>query len=300
MGEIFSLLSAFFWACAIIIFKKLGDNISPILLNAFKNTVGSILIITTLFFLGINPFSVPHAFNTADLNILIVSGIIGLGIADILFLKSLNIVGAGISALVDIMYSPFVVLFAFILLGEKLLIIQLAGGILIVSSIIFASYKLKNISIDRTELIKGIFIGIFALSLMAFCIVMIKPILNKTENLAYHLWVAGFRLIPGAIIPIILSIIYIPKNKIINIITNSSYIKPMLLSSFFATYLGISFWIIGMANTKASIAAILNQTASFFILILARIFLNEFITPRKSIAIIIASFGALLILIGGK
>ena len=76
--------------------------------------------------------------------------------------------------------------------------------------------------------------------------------------------------------------------------------KLLISGSFFATYLGISFWIIGMANTKTSIAAILNQTASFFILILARIFLGEYITKRKAISIIVASFGAILIVLYGK
>ncbi len=298
MGELFSLLSAFFWACAVIIFKQIGDRIPPILLNAIKNTIGFILLFITIFLFGGDPFSIPNGITNQDITILIVSGVLGLGIADILFFHSLNIVGAGISALVDIMYSPFVILFAFFLLGEKLVEIQLIGGILIIGSIIFASIKLRNIPVDRNRLKFGILIGVIALALMAFCIVWIKPILNKMNGVNNQLWIAGFRMIPGAIAPILISFSVISKSKIIKTLSNKSIWKPLLLGTIFSTYLGISFWIIGMALTKASIAAILNQTASFFILILARIFLNELITPRKTISIIIASIGAILILVG--
>lgn len=300
MGEILSLCSAFFWACAVIIFKQIGNSVSPILINFVKNTLGAILIFITLYFMGMNPFTIPNIFTQNEIYILIISGIIGLGIADILFLKSLNIVGAGITALVDIMYSPFVLFFAFILLGEKLLILQIIGGLLILGAIIFASFKMQNIPVDRKQLFKGILIGISALAMMAYCIVWIKPILNKTNEITNHLWIAGFRMIPGAVTPFLLTIYYFNKEEVKDIFTNKLILKSLFFGAIFATYLGISFWIVGMANTKASIAAILNQTASIFILILARIFLKELITPRKSFAIVVASFGAILILVGGK
>ena len=300
MGEVLSLFSAFFWSCAVIIFKQIGDKVSPIIINTFKNLLNVFLIFLTIILLGQNPFTIPDIFTKNDIIVLIISGMIGLGIADILFLKSLNIVGAGISALVDIMYSPFVLFFAFILLGEKLLFLQIIGGILIFGSIIFASMKMQNIPVDRNQLLKGILIGVSALAMMAFCIVWIKPILDKTSETSNHLWIAGFRMIPGVITPLIISIFYFSKNDIKNIFKDTFIIKPLVVGAVFATYLGISFWIVGMAHTKASVAAILNQTASFFILILARIFLKELITPRKTLAIGVASFGAVLILIGGK
>ncbi|MED5475047.1 MAG: DMT family transporter [Candidatus Neomarinimicrobiota bacterium] len=300
MGELFSLLSAFFWASAIILFKKLGKNTSPILINAFKNLFGVILIFFSLYLINHNPIKIPDFIDSNDIFILIISGAIGLGVADILFLKSLNIVGAGVSALVDIMYSPFVLIFAYLILNERLHFIQIVGGLLIFLSVIYASYKLKNISISRLELIKGVILGIFALLLMAFCIVMIKPILNKTNILTNHLWVAGFRMIPGMLVPLLLSFILLSKKELFVLFESSHNMKLLISGSFFATYLGISFWIIGMANTKTSIAAILNQTASFFILILARIFLGEYITKRKAISIIVASFGAILIVLYGK
>ena len=79
MGDIFSLLSAFFWASAIILFKKLGNNTSPILINVFKNSFGVILIFFSLYLINYNPIKIPNFIDSKDIFILIVSGAIGLG-----------------------------------------------------------------------------------------------------------------------------------------------------------------------------------------------------------------------------
>ena len=70
------------------------------------------------------------------------------------------------------------------------------------------------------------------------------------------------------------------------------------MAAFFSTYLGISSWIIGMSLTKVSTASILNQTATIFILIFARIFLKEPLTKRRIAAISFALLGVYLVFIG--
>jgi len=120
-GEIFSLCSAVFWALAVIFFFTI-----------------------TLLFLGESIFTPEGVVLTnEDFFRLIVSGIIGIGIADIIFLHSLNIIGAGISALVDTVYSPFVIFFAYIFLGEHLSPLQFLGAGCIIGAIIFASLNYK-------------------------------------------------------------------------------------------------------------------------------------------------------------
>ncbi len=82
----------------------------------------------------------------------------------------------------DTIYSPFVILFAFILLGESLTSIQLIGGALIIGSVLYASTKIQNIPVDRKRFKQGILYGIGSIAMMAFGIVMIKPILNTVSD----------------------------------------------------------------------------------------------------------------------
>ena len=111
-----SLSSAVFWALAVVMMKRVGETVHPITMNLFKNATGAILIGITLYIIG-EPLINPGFVTREDYIRLIASAIIGMGLADIIFLHSLNIIGAGISALVDTVYSPFVILFAYLLLG---------------------------------------------------------------------------------------------------------------------------------------------------------------------------------------
>ena len=166
-----SLLSAIFWALAVVMMKRVGEKIHPVAMNLFKNATGAILISITLYIIG-EPVINPGFVTREDYIRLIVSAIIGMGLADIIFLHSLNIIGAGISALVDTVYSPFVILFAYLLLGGQLSAIQFFGGGLIIGAKLFASAKLQHIPVNRSQLKYGIMLRMFVIGMMAFAIVI--------------------------------------------------------------------------------------------------------------------------------
>ena len=298
MGEICSLLSAIFWALAIIIFKKIGDRVSPMVINPVKSIIGLSLFILTCLIMGV-PLMPNSQFSNTDLLILSISGIIGIGIADIIFLHSLNILGAGISAIVDTVYSPFVILFAFILLGESLTFTQLIGGALIIGSVLYASTKIQNIPVDRKRFKQSILYGIGSIAMMALGIVMIKPILNTvSDNVGLQLWIAGYRLVSGVLVSGSIMLIANRKQNILRALRDRTLWLPLIVSSVLAAYLGIAMWVMGMSMTTASISSILNQTATIFILIFAWIFLGEPLTKRRILSIVVAMCGAYLVFIG--
>ena len=298
LGEICSLLSAVFWALAIIIFKKIGDRVSPMVINPVKSTIGLLLFILTYIILGI-PLTPNTQFSNIDLITLAISGIIGIGIADIIFLHSLNILGAGISAIVDTVYSPFVIFFAFIILGESLTAIQLFGGVLIIGSVLYTSTKIQNIPVNRKRFKQGVLYGVGSIAMMALGIVMIKPILNTVSNQPHlQMWIAGYRLISGILVSGSIMLYANQKENILGALRDRTLWIPLMVSSVLATYLGIAMWVMGMSMTTVSISGILNQTATIFIMIFAWIFLGEPLSKRRILSIIVAMFGAYLVFIG--
>lgn len=298
LGEICSLLSAVFWALAIIIFKKIGDRVSPMVINPVKSTIGLFLFILTYIILDI-PLTPNAQFSNTDLITLAISGIIGIGIADIIFLHSLNILGAGISAIVDTVYSPFIILFAFIILGESLTAIQLLGGVLIIASVLYTSIKIQNIPVNRKRFKQGVLYGVGSIAMMALGIVMIKPILNTVSNQPrLQMWIAGYRLISGVLVSGSIMLYANQKENILGVLRDRTLWLPLIVSSVLATYLGIGMWVMGMSMTTVSISGILNQTATIFIMIFAWIFLGEPLTKRRILSIIVAMFGAYLVFIG--
>ncbi len=117
-GEILSLITAIVWAGAVMFFRKSGETTKPFALNFFKNTIASILFVLTLLILGQEIFP---AMPTKDYLILIASGIIGISFADTIYFSSLNILGAGVSSIVNCLFNPFVIGLAYIFWGKDFL-----------------------------------------------------------------------------------------------------------------------------------------------------------------------------------
>jgi drug/metabolite transporter (DMT)-like permease len=69
----------------------------------------------------------------------------------------------------------------------------------------------------------------------------------------------------------------------------------MVPATVLGSYLSLMLWIGGMKYTLASIAAILNQSSTVFILILSVILLHERLTKRKIAATLLALAGVLLV-----
>ena len=86
-----SLFSAVFWALAVVMMKRVGEKVHPVALNLFKNTFGAILIGITLIIIGEPLINLGFVITREDYIRLIASAIIGMGLADIIFLWPYNI-----------------------------------------------------------------------------------------------------------------------------------------------------------------------------------------------------------------
>ena len=294
LGEILSLGSAITWGISVSLFKIIGNSVSPYILNPLKNTIGTILfVLTTLL---ISDISAVNSLSTNETLILALSGIIGITIADVLFLISLNILGTSRSAIINTIYSPMVIMLAYFILDESLTFADIVGGLMILLSILYLSFNQEKSNISNLN--KGLIIGILAYSLMALGIIMVKPILNRFSNsIEMQLWIIIFRLIPGTLLSYITMNFMMKKKEIILQLSNKKIWPIILLGSFLGTYVGFAMWVIGMAKTSASIASILNQTSTIFIAFFGWLILKETFSRKMMICFFISIIGAFIIII---
>ena len=294
LGEILSLGSAITWGISVSLFKIIGNSVSPYILNPLKNTIGTILfVLTTLL---ISDISAVNALSTNEALILALSGIIGITIADVLFLISLNILGTSRSAIINTIYSPMVIMLAYFILDESLTFADIVGGLMILLSILYLSFNQEKSNISNLN--KGLIVGILAYSLMALGIIMVKPILNRFSNsIEMQLWIIIFRLIPGTLLSYITMKFMMKKKEIILQLSNKKIWPIILLGSFLGTYVGFAMWVIGMAKTSASIASILNQTSTIFIAFFGWLILKETFSRKMMICFFISIIGAFIIII---
>lgn len=290
-GEFFSLLCAFIWAVAVIMFTRLGHSTPPVVLNLFKGCVALVLLPPTLLVLG-TPFVPPHLPWT-DWAQLVVSGVIGISIADSLFFASLNRLGAGRSAIVDCLYAPLVVLCGWLFLSDPVGWKILVAVTLMVCAIFIGTWDPKGdpAHADATRTRTGVALGALAMLLMAVGIVIAKPVLDRSDLL----WATLVR-VAGATAFLGIQAM-LPRWRKITLATFTPGRHWLLLvaAGFVGTYLAMITWLAGMKYTTVSISSILNQTSTLIVPLLAAVFLREPLTWRKLLAVSLGFAGTVLL-----
>lgn len=290
-GQIYSVLCAIIWAFAVILFKKSGEIVHPIALNLFKNFVAIILFYLTIVILGqslLQPVPIKVYL------IFVVSGVLGLAIADTLFFMCLNNIGAGRFAIVACLHSPFIITLSVMFLKETMMVLQIIGVVFIVIAVLL-TMRIKNSEhISRRKLLLGILWGVLSIAINAIGVVMIKPHLNHVPLL----WAIEFRLLAGFVSLLIITVFLPIRSRIFSSIKNLRGLGYSLSGTFLGTYLSLLLWLAGMKYTQASIASALNQTSSVFVFIFAALILKEKISLLRVFAILLAITGIFLVFLG--
>jgi drug/metabolite transporter (DMT)-like permease len=266
IGELFSILSAAAWAVGVILYRRLGESLPPLQLNFLKNCLVLLMLIPAIFLL--HGAAVPR-FETQAILRAVLSGIIGIGIADTLYFRALNELGAGRMGILGNFYSPFVLVLSFIFLDERLNVWQWCGFALVSFGVFLASKPSAAEAVKPAHYFRGLMFGLLSIALMAISIVLVKPVLEAQPLL----WVTGLRML-GAIVGMVLIALFRDQLQLLKAPKNLRW-GPLITAAFVGQFVAMVFWLAGYKFTSASVAAILNETASVFILLLAWLWLKE-------------------------
>lgn len=288
LGETLALTAALSWSAGVVLFRKTGDRLPAIGLNLFKNVVTVVLLAATLPLLGL-PF-VP-ARPPSDWVLLAVSGLLGISLADTLFFLALSRLGAGLVAIVDTLYSPAVIALSVVFLGERIGLQVIGGACLVVGAIVVGTAGRPPRGRSRRDVVEGVVLGAVAIASMAAGIVMVKKLLGSVSVL----WAAEVRMTFGVIGLLPLMLVPSWRAETVAIFRPGAVWGYVLPASVLASYVSMTAWLGGFKFTLASVAAVLNQLSTIFIIVLAAIFLREPLTPRRTIAVAMAVTGALLV-----
>jgi len=289
LGEILSTLTAVVWALAVVLFRRAGNFMPPLALNLFKGWIGLVLAVATHVLTGGGWLPGRNPGEIQDAAVLFLSGIIGIGMADTLFFMALNRLGASRLAIVDCSYSPFVMFFSFLLLREPVSMWLPVAAVLMGVAIVAGTWEPRAFDPDAWRREKGgIAIATVAVVLMAFAIVLAKPILDRSPVWWSLSWRLGggvsFLLAQGLLLPRLR-----PEVRMA-LLPGRAWI-PALLPAILGTYLAIYLWTRGIQLTYVNVASVLNQLSNVFILPLAALILKERMQARHWLAVLLG-FGA--------
>ncbi len=292
LGKLLALLCAISWAGAVILFKLAGDSIRPLALNLYKTALTVAILLPILLLLGI-PLR-PEAIGARDALAVAASGILGIAMADTLFFGCLNRLGAGTTAIVDALYVPFVMTASWLALGEEPRPEQIGGAVLVIAAILVVAYRRNGDERPTRRLVAGFVFGVVAMALMAVSIVLMRPVLSK----AHVFWVTELRMLAALLVLLAMFALQQGRRKLLAPLWLPGGRVYAFLGALLGNLISMTLWIAAFKFTTVNSAAILNQTNTVLVVVLAAIFLKDRFDTRRLLATLLAVAGSVLILLG--
>lgn len=290
IGEAMALGSAAAWAVGVILARQLGAHLPPLALNLLKNglVLAVLAPVAVLVYAGAWP-----VLPARDVAIVLASGIIGIALADTLYFRALNELGAGRMGVIGNLYSPLVLVLGFVFLDERLGGAQWLGFALVAMGVLLVSRPPGEWRTHPQHTARGVLLGLLAIALMAVAIVMVKRTL-ETQPL---LWVTLLRLV-GAVAGLVLLAALPAMRKRMHFVPRDVPWHRLVLAALIGQGLSMVLWLGGYKYTSASVAAILNECASVFLVLLAALWLREPLGRRAFTGVLLTFTGIACMLLG--
>jgi len=290
-GEFMALGCALSWSVAVLLWRQVGVQ-DPRALNLFKNTIASAMLGLTLLVMG-RGFDLDRS--SEDWWRLFGSAVLGLTIGDTLFFAGLQRIGASVAAVTDCAYSPVVVVMSVLFLNETPKIALLWGAPLVIAGLLVVSWQPRILAVGQVKVDrKGVWLAIAGVVATAMGVVVAKPALGRSDLIE----ATTVRMLFGTVTVLAWQASTGDLRKGLELFRPQPLWRWMLPATVAGTYISMVLWLGGIKYTEASTAALLNQMATVFLLILSRFFGGEVVPPQRWLGAALALIGAMAILAG--
>jgi drug/metabolite transporter (DMT)-like permease len=286
-GEFAALLTALFWTVTSLAFESATRKIGSLAVNIIRLVIG-------LTFLSIYCFISRGVILPVDATMynwlwLALSGLIGFVLGDLFLFKSYMIIGSRFSMLIMTLVPPITTFFSWLMIGEKLKLLHLAGMTLTFSGIAIAIFsragKGEKLSLKLAP--KGIVFALGGAVGQALGLV-----LSKIGMAGYDPFAATqIRVIAGIAGFTVLITFMSRWGSIYNAVKNSAALAATSLGAFFGPFLGVSFSLISIKHTEAGIASTIMALVPVLIIAPAVILYKQKVTMAEIIGSIISVAG---------
>jgi drug/metabolite transporter (DMT)-like permease len=284
-GDGLALTCALSWGVSVLLFRKLA-SVDADAVNLFKNTTASVLLLITMAIMGVG-FDTSRS--TSDWLILGASGILGLAIADTLFLAGLRRIDASIAAVTDCVYSPSVILVSTLWLGRSCAWASGWAGRSWSSGSCWFSLRSK-----LSKPPDGVGVA------LALAGVVTTAVGGAGEAGARQELARGSHhrsLVVRLYRSFLVSDRERPGEERFGPVQASADLAPRDPAMLLGTYVSMLLWLGGMKYGTPSRTALLNQMGAIFVLLFSRFLLGEAVPRRRWAGAIVAVSGVVAVLV---
>lgn len=294
IGELAALATAFCWAITSSSFEVAGKKIGSQPLNLIRLVIGMIFLCIFTFITRGIAFPLDASFDTWKW--LLLSGLVGLVIGDLLLFEAFVRIGARISMLIYASVPPMSGILAYVFLGETMNKIQVIGMLITLSGIavvILVRGDKKN-KIKLSHPIAGI--------LLAFGGALGQSmgyIIGKFGLHDYNPFAATQIRIVAAIVGF--TIIFTIRGKwstVLDAIRHTPAMKFVTLGSFFGPFLGVSLSLLAIQHTNPGVASTLMSITPVILIPMAILIKKEKVHFKEVIGALVTVSGVGLIFLG--
>lgn len=289
LGEACALGAALCWSVSLILFKN-SEQVSAQAMNLFKNVLAVVLLAITM---GVMGLSIDWARPASEWAALIVSGVLGIALADTLTFLALRRVGPGLLAVIDCAYAPTMVTVSVLALGESVTVPFLLGGALVCLGVLGAVLEKPSGGLSRRDVVVGTLLGVAGILVMGFGVLLSKPIVEKSALVE----VTFIRLVAGAVAQLLWMACVPAHRGALAVLKPNRAWRTLVPAAVLSAYLSMLLWLGGFKWTTASRASVLNQLTTVFTIVFAWIFLGETLSKRRAAGALAAACGALVVVL---
>lgn len=290
LGEISALITALLWAFTSIIFTEASLRIGSVQLNINRLIAALTFLTITVFVFGLN-----YILSAEQYAFLAVSGIVGLAIGDGFLFKSFQTIGARFSMLIMALVPGITAILGYFFLHESLSLQTVIGMIVTVGGVSIVVLEKNNGNNARFKITKiGFFYGFMGAVCQAGGLILAKEAFNVGEINGF---VATFIRIFTSVLVMLpfLLIIGRYKNPVRLYRHDLKSLALTIAGSIVGPFLGITFSLIAISNTKVGIASTLMATTPILLLPIIKILYKEKIPTVGIIGAVLAVLGVAIL-----
>ena len=298
IGELAALGAAVCWTVSAVLYKEALSRAKPISANIVRCACTSILLVAFLTIVG--KIGVLTELPVHAVVLAVISGIIGLGLGDTMYMVSLKRLGVARAVPITCTYPLFSLLLMVFLQGETVTLHVVLGAVMIVFGIWLLSRKEKRTGTSELQkkfLVTGVTSALATAIIWAVSITMIDMAVNlpETGNLDHALAVNTLRV--SAVTVFLIATAPITDRKYSFLKMQRRTVFTLVSGGIVALALGWFFLTYSFLHTSGSQAVPISSTTPLFATVSGIVFLHEHVTTKDVIGSIIIVVGIFLIFI---
>jgi DME family drug/metabolite transporter len=292
IGELAALGAAISWTFSAILYKKALQRTKPISANIIRLSCTAAILL--VFLIAVDKLPVLTSLSTSIIVLAVVSGIIGLGLGDTLYLSSLNLIGVSRAVPITCTYPLFGLLWAALLSKEYVTLGVGLGTFAIVLGIWLLSYEKESslLGMSKKALVKGATMALATALLWSVSISMMDLAVEGTRTLDQALVVNTLRASVIALLFLVLSPIVDRERGFLKV--DKKTVVTLTAGGLVALGIGWFFLTYSFTLTMASRAIPISSTTPLFSALADVALLREKVTAKSALGSVLIVGGIFL------